>query len=267
MCELPPNGQGAAALIALGLYDGLEPGLHERIEATKLALADAYAHIADAPLPSALLDPAHLAERRSLVRSDRALDPPPSRLPTGGTTYLCAIDGDGTAISLIQSLYDSFGSGVEAPGTGIWLQNRAACFVDEPGHPNFLAAGRRPFHTIIPGMLLERGELLGPFGVMGGVMQAQGHFQVVTRLVDDGDDPQAALDAPRFRVESGRTVVLEPGLEDETDRLRALGHDVRPADAPHVFGVGQVILRVEGADGHFLLGGSDGRGDGFAAGE
>ena len=262
VCELPPNGQGAAAMIALALYDGLEPGLHSQLEATKLALADVYAHVADVPLPGELLDPRHLAGRRSLVDPARALDPTPSVLPRSGTTYLCAVDADGTAISLIQSVYGTFGSGVVAPGTGIVLQNRGAGFVDDPAHPNRLAPGRRPFHTIIPGMLLERGGLLGPFGVMGGAMQPQGHFQVVLRLVDHGDDPQAALDGPRWRVGAGRAVELEPGLWHTEEALAALGHDVHRATVQHSFGVGQVILRI----GDALVGGSDGRGDGFAAG-
>ena len=262
VCELPPNGQGAAALIALGLYDGLDQGLHQQIESMKLALADVYAYVADEPLPSLLLDPGHLAARRALVRPDRASAPTPSTLPKGGTTYLCAVDGEGTAISLIQSVYGSFGSGIVAPGTGVALQNRAGGFVETEGHPNRLAPSRRPFHTIIPGMLLTEGRLLGPFGVMGGPMQPQGHFQVVSHLVDEDLDPQAALDAPRWRVEEGGVVQLEPGLWSEEDALRALGHDVRRAESPHGFGVGQVILR----QGEAWIGGSDGRGDGFAAG-
>ena len=262
VCELPPNGQGAAALIALALYEGLEPGLHSQIESMKLALADVHAYVADEPLPAALLDPVHLAARRALVSPDRASVPVASMLPGRGTTYLAAVDGDGMAVSLIQSLYGSFGSGVVAPGTGVALQNRAAGFVETEGHPNRLAPGRRPFHTIIPGMLLAGGGLLGPFGVMGGPMQPQGHFQVVLHLVDGGADPQAALDAPRWRVEPGGVVELEPGLWREEERLRALGHEVRRADTPHGFGVGQMILR----HGDSWLGGSDGRGDGFAAG-
>lgn len=263
VCELPPNGQGAAALIALGLYAGLEPGLHSQIESMKLALADVRAHLADEPLPELLLDPAHLAARRALVRPDRASAARPSALPRGGTTYLCAVDGEGTAVSLIQSVYGSFGSGVVAPGTGIVLQNRAAGFVEEEGHANRLAPARRPFHTIIPGMLLEDGRLLGPFGVMGGPMQPQGHFQLVHHLVDGELDPQAALDAPRWRVEEGGIVELEPGYwGEEEEALGALGHETRRAEVQHPFGVGQAILRLRGA----LVGGSDGRGDGFAAG-
>ena len=262
VCELPPNSQGAAALIALALYDGLESGLHSQIEAMKLAFAEVHAYVADEPLPSPLLDPDHLAARRALVRADRAIAPALSTLPKGGTTYLCAVDDEGMAISLIQSVYGSFGSGIVAPGTGVALQNRAAGFVDVEGHPNRLAPARRPFHTIIPGLLLDDRGLLGPFGVMGGPMQPQGHFQVVSHLVDGGLDPQAALDAPRWRVEEGGVVHLEPGLWGEEDRLKALGHDVRRAESPHGFGVGQMILRL----GDAWIGGSDGRGDGFAAG-
>ncbi len=262
VCELPPNGQGAAALVALALYDGLEPGLHSQLESMKLALADAAAYVADASLPATLLDPAHLAGRRSLVDPRRAIDPAPSTLPRGGTTYLCAVDADGTAISLIQSVYDTFGSGVVAPGTGVVLQNRAAGFVEDEGHPNRLAPGRRPFHTIIPGMLLEGGRLLGPFGVMGGAMQPQGHVQVVLRLVDHGDDPQAALDAPRWRVGVGRDVHLEPGLWRFEEQLAELGHDVHRATVQHPFGVGQAILRL----GDAWIAGSDARGDGVAVG-
>jgi gamma-glutamyltranspeptidase/glutathione hydrolase len=259
VCELPPNTQGAAALVALGLLDGLEePGLHERIEAVKLGLADANRHVADEPLPPFLLDPAHLAERRALV-GPRAGDAPAS--PPGGTTYLCCVDEDRNAISFIQSLSEDFGSGVLAGDTGVVLQNRAAGFVDEPGHPNELRPGRRPFHTLVPGMLLEDGRLLGPFGVMGGAMQTQGHVQLVHAL-RDGADPQAALDAARFRVVEGRQVALEPGLWDQADELRRLGHEPVLARAPDVFGVGQAILCV----GDALVGGSDGRGDGHAAG-
>jgi gamma-glutamyltranspeptidase/glutathione hydrolase len=259
VCELPPNGQGAAALIALGLLEGLPDTLHSRIEATKLALADAYGHIADASLPEFLLDPEHLAARRALVSAERALAPEPSIAPRGGTTYLCAVDGDRNAISLIQSTYEHWGSGVLAGETGILLQNRAFGFTDGP---NRLEPRKRPFHTIIPGLLLRDGELWGPFGVMGGAMQAQGHVQLVHGLVDLGLDPQRALDAPRFRVEAGRDVRLEPGLAGELDALRLLGHEASVAADEHCFGVGQCVL----VEGDALVGGSDGRGDGAASG-
>ena len=262
VCELPPNGQGAAALIALGLADGLPGTHHSRIEAMKLALADAYGWFADAPFPERLLDPQHLADRRALVREDGVVDPRPSELPRGGTTYLCAVDGERNAISLIQSTYEHFGSGVLAGDTGIVLQNRGAGFVETDGHPNRLEPRKRPFHTIIPGMLLRDGALWGPFGVMGGAMQAQGHLQVATHLVDGGLDPQRALDEPRFRVEEDWSVSLEPGLWVEAPELRALGHEVHLDESEHGFGVGQCIL----VDGESLVGGSDGRGDGYAGG-
>ncbi len=262
VCELPPNGQGAAALLALALYEKLDPGLHAQIEAMKLALSDTYAVVHDGALPRDFFDEERLAGRRAIVRPEAVCDPPPYLLPRGGTTYLCAVDGEGLAVSLIQSIFHRFGSGVVAPATGVVLQNRASGFSHDPEHPNALRPAARPFHTIIPGMLLEGGDLLGPFGVMGGPMQPQGHFQVVSHLVDGGLDPQAALDAPRFRVVEGRTVELEPGLWAHLERLRAFGHDVRRPENQHDFGVGQIILRADGV----LLGGSDPRGDGFAAG-
>ena len=262
VCELPPNGQGAAALIALGLLEELPDTLHARIEATKLALADAYGFVADAPLPAFLLDPEHLAARRALVSADRALDPTPSTPPRGGTTYLCAVDGDRNAVSLIQSLYEHFGSGVLAGETGVVLQNRGACFVETEEHPNRLAPAKRPFHTIIPGLLLRDGALLGPFGVMGGAMQAQGHVQLVHALVDRGLDPQRALDEPRFRVDEGKQVALEAGLWTHAPELRALGHELELVESERGFGVGQCVL----VEGEALVGGSDGRGDGHVSG-
>ena len=263
VCELPPNCQGAAALLALALFDGLDPSLHSQIEAMKLAFADAYAYISDAPLPAHLLDESHLAERRLLISPATAGDPSPSRLPDADTTYLCAVDGDGMAVSLIQSLYMSFGSGVVAPGTGVVLQNRGACFSDLPGHPNALGPGKRPFQTIMPAMLLDEGDLLGPFGVVGGAMQPPAHLQLVCHIVDEGAHPQAALDAPRWRLLDDWTVELEPGLADELAGLRKLGHNVEVGSSPHPFGAGQLILR-SGTGG--LIGGSDGRADGYAAG-
>jgi gamma-glutamyltranspeptidase/glutathione hydrolase len=266
VCELPPNGSGCAALIALGIFDGLERDdplgrLHAQIESMKLGFADARRYVHDGPLPPLLLDPEHLASRRALVSPTAAGDHMPSDVPYSNTTYLCCVDEDRNAISHIQSLYELFGSGVLAGDTGLVLQNRSFGFSPDPSHPNCIAPGKRPFHTIIPGMLLDGGRLLGPFGIMGGPMQPQAHLQFVSRLLD-GADPQSALDAGRFRVEQGRQVALEPGLWGYADGLRALGHEPLLDTSPHPFGVGQAILEIDGA----LVAGSDPRGDGQAAG-
>jgi gamma-glutamyltranspeptidase/glutathione hydrolase len=255
VCELPPNSQGVAALVALGIAEELGGSLHEDVEAAKLALDWAAREVGDAPVELPDLD-----ALRARIRPDAAVD---ARVwPEGGTTFLCAVDGDRNAIALIQSLYEGFGSGVVAGDTGVALHSRGACFCAEEGHPNCLVPGRRPFHTLMPGMLLRDEKLLGPFGVMGGAMQAQAHLQVVRRVVDDGLDPQAALDAARFRATGGRRVLLEPGLAGELDDLRARGHDAEVSAVPHPFGVGQMIL----TEGDALVAGSDGRADGHAAG-
>jgi gamma-glutamyltranspeptidase/glutathione hydrolase len=178
-------------------------------------------------------------------------------MPDGGTVYLCAVDGDRMAVSFIQSLFMHFGSGVVAPGTGVVLNNRAACFAVN----GRVEPGRRPYHTIIPGMLLRDGGLLGPFGVMGGFIQAQAHLQLVAALVDDGCDPQAGLDRPRFRIE-GAEVLLEEGLWEHAAGLNRLGLTPVPSKDSLLFGAGQAILVA----GDALLGGSDARRDGYAAG-
>ena len=228
VCECPPNTQGVAVIEALAAMPE-DADLAARIDAVRHGLAYARTHVGDAR--------------------------------GGDTTYLCVVDGDRTAVSLIQSTYEHFGSGVLAGDTGIVLQNRGACFVEDEGHPNQLAPAKRPFHTIIPGMLLRDGELAGPFGIMGGQMQAQAHVQFVHRITE-GDDPQAALDSARFRVEGERGVMLEPGLEGEADALRARGDDANVDDAPHAFGVGQSVMVL----GESLVAGSDSRADGHAAG-
>jgi gamma-glutamyltranspeptidase / glutathione hydrolase len=255
VCELPPNSQGVTALVALGIAEELDGSLHEDIEAAKLALDWAAREVGDAPVELPDLD-----ALRARIRPDAAVD---ARVwPGDGTTFLCVVDGDRNAIALIQSLYEGFGSGVVAGDTGVALHSRGACFRSEEGHANCLGPGRRPFHTLMPGMLLRDGGLLGPFGVMGAAMQAQGHMQLVRRVVDDGLDPQAALDAARFRATGGRRVLLEPGLAGEVDDLRARGHEAEVSEVPHPFGVGQMIL----TEGDALTAGSDGRADGHAAG-
>jgi gamma-glutamyltranspeptidase/glutathione hydrolase len=248
--ELPPPTQGVAALEGLGLLEGMTADLPGRIDAVRLALADALERVRDGADVSDLLDPAYLARRR--------LEPPPlAGEPPGGTIYLCAVDADRMAVSFIQSLYFGFGSGVVAPGTGVVLQNRGACFAVH----GRVVPGRRPYHTIIPGMLLRDGGLAGPFGVMGGFIQAQAHVQLVSALLDDGLDPQAALDRPRFRVEQD-AVALEEGLWPEAERLEALGYRVSRDSELATFGGGQAIL----LRGDALVGGSDPRKDGYAGG-
>jgi gamma-glutamyltranspeptidase/glutathione hydrolase len=248
--ELPPPTQGVAALEGLGLLEGMPVDLPGKIDAVRLALADAFARVRDGADVSDLLDPDYLARRR--------LDAPLAAAePAGGTVYLCAVDSDRMAVSFIQSLFLGFGSGVVAPGTGIVLQNRGACFSVQ----GEVVPGRRPYHTIIPGMLLRDGRLEGPFGVMGGFIQAQAHVQLVSALLDDGLDPQAALDRPRFRVEGG-IVALEEGLWPEAERLEASGYRVRLDSDLASFGGGQAIL----LEGDALVGGSDPRKDGYAGG-
>ena len=248
--ELPAPTQGVAALEALGLLEGLEPTLSNQIAAARLALEDAQAHVRDGVDVAWLLHRDRLGLRRAAV-------PPSASEVGGGTVYLCVVDGDRMAVSFIQSLYGSFGSGLVAPGTGVVLQNRGGCFAIR----GRVEPGRRPYHTIIPGMLLRDGGLLGPFGVMGGFIQAQAHMQLVSAIVDDGLDPQAALDYPRFRVE-GAAVHLEEGLWSHADELRSNGHEVVCDAETSGFGGGQTILR----HGDALVGGSDPRKDGYAAG-
>ena len=278
--EIPPNGQGVAALAALGIlrhvpgFDGLAvdslPWLHLQVEATKLALADAYRWVADPDhmrevTAADLLDDDYLAGRARLIDPDRAGDPGHGAPRRGGTVYLTTADGDGKMVSLIQSNYRGFGSGVVVPGTGVALQNRGAGFVLDVGHPNRVAGGKRPFHTIIPAFVTAAGAARCSFGVMGGPMQAQGHLQMMLRMVGHGQNPQAAIDAPRWRVVAGRALAVETGFPAATlDGLRALGHDLHPSapDAGFAFGGAQAIWR--GADGY--VAGSDPRKDGQAVG-
>jgi gamma-glutamyltranspeptidase / glutathione hydrolase len=250
VCELPPPTQGIAALEGLGLLALGSAGEAEQVECVRLALADAFSHVRDGADVTGLIDPDFLARRRREA-STSVVE------PRGGTVYLCAVDGDRMAVSLIQSLYDSFGSGIVAPGTGIVLQNRGACF-SVSGH---VEPGRRPYHTIIPGMLLRNGRLVGPFGVVGGFLQAQAHVQVVPRLADPLVDPQWALDKRRFRLE-GDSVLLEGELWESAPEIKALGLRVKAEPDSTVFGGGQAIIVWEDV----LLGGSDSRKDGYAAG-
>lgn len=278
--ELPPNGQGLAALQALNLLECFEPApstsaldWHRRIEAVKVAFADRAAYIADpehATLPiEALLDKGY-ARRRAALIGERAQAGVAAGLASD-TVYLCAADEHGNLVSFIQSLFTGFGSGIGCGDTGIVLQSRGAGFVLDPDHPNCLAPNKRPFHTIIPGLLRSAGRPRMAFGLMGGDVQPQSHLNFVANLVDHGLNPQEAIDRPRFRFQGERNVAIEaPQLRvDEGttlgEALSARGHAViAPGEAmADVFGGGQAIA-IE-ADG-MLVGASDRRKDGCAMG-
>ena len=272
--EIPPNGQGIAALIALNLIEGFDLGERERdeayhlqLECMKLAFADAHRYVADmqhAAVPVAgLLSKEYATQRRKLV-GERAAQPAPGEPERGGTVYLCAADADGMMVSYIQSNYQGFGSGVVVPGTGIALQNRGAGFRLEADHPNVVAPGKRPYHTIIPAFMTEGGRAVGPFGVMGGHFQPQGHVQVVLNQVDFGLNPQAALDAPRWQWLSGLDAELESAAPAAVEEgLRARGHSVRRVAGATSGPKGQIIRRLPGGG---YIAGSEPRADGCAVG-
>jgi len=274
--EIPPNGQGIAALMALGMVANTDladrpqiaaDSWHLQIEAMKLAFADSDSYVADQAhevVPVAeMLAPDYLKVRAGLI-GDRAGDPARGEPKRGGTVYLCAADRDGMMVSFIQSNYMGFGSGVVVPSHGISLQNRGAGFVLDAGHPNVAAPGKRPRHTIIPGFLTRGGQAVGPFGVMGGEMQPQGHLQVVNGLVDHGLNPQAALDAPRWQVDRDWTVRVEAQVPAAVVAgLEQRGHRVKVERSRLSFGRGQIIVR--GADGVYAAG-SEPRADGCAVG-
>lgn len=278
--EIAPNGQGIAALIALGILEMRDfanlsadcpDALHLAIEAIKLGFADAHAHVADPDhmriTVAELLEPARLSALAKRIDLAQAQDFSSGIPRPGGTVYLCAADSRGMMISFIQSNYMGFGSGVVIPGTGIAMQNRGACFNLESGHPNCVGPSKRPYHTIIPGFVTRTtptgDEPAMAFGVMGGFMQPQGHVQVMMRMVDFAQNPQAALDAPRWQWMQKKAVQLEPGFSDATaTELRRRGHEITIAEARSVtFGRGQAIVRMN--DG--WMGASDLRADGLVA--
>lgn len=283
--ECPPNGQGLAALLALNILEhfelaGQDPLGAERwhlmIEAMGLAFADTRWFVADpatnpAPL-EALLSRPYAAQRAALMDAQRAVADVQRGRPTAGTdtVYLSVVDGEGNACSFINSNYHGFGTGIVPKGWGFTLQNRGYGFSLDPAHPNALAPGKRPYHTIIPAMITHANsaELFACYGVMGGYMQPQGHMQVAVSLIDDGLDPQAALDRPRFCIEegdAGLAVSVEEGVPAATQvQLAEMGHSVRQVGGLQraVFGRGQIILREK--DTGVLWGGSDPRADGLA---
>ncbi|MCE8020849.1 gamma-glutamyltransferase family protein [Halomonas sp. MCCC 1A11036] len=269
--EIPPNGSGLIVLQALGILERLgEEGrdpvetLHRRIEATKLGYVDGQRYITEreamGPSVEQLLADDYLKARAGQI-GERALDPQHGNPIRGGTVYLATADGDGNMVSFIQSNYEGFGSGIVVPGTGISLQNRGWSFSLDPEHANALAPGKRTYHTIIPGFITRDGEAVGPFGVMGGFMQPQGHVQVVTAMLDDHLNPQAALDMPRWKWTQGRTVEVEPHFPDHlAQALARRGHHIVKVADSISFGRGQIILRdsVTGV----LCGGTEPRTDG-----
>jgi len=253
VAELPPPTQGVAVLEALAILGDGEAGLADQVRAVALALEDALAHVRDGT------DVAHLLGEQH-VRARRGQPPAAVTEPAGGTVCACVVDRDGMAVSLLQSLYEPFGSGVVAGDTGIVLNNRGACF-DVHGE---VIGGTRPYHTLIPGMLSRDGELVGPFGLMGGFIQAQSHVQFLCSLMEGASgpgDPQAALDRGRFRV-AGGTLSLEQPLWDRAGELADLGFEIHRETARSPFGGGQAILLRNGT----LFGGSDARKDGCALG-
>jgi gamma-glutamyltranspeptidase / glutathione hydrolase len=276
VCEIPPNGQGIAALIALGIlqhFDAKSWGAdstqrwHMQIEAMKLAFADIYAHVADINAmtrvtPDHLLDPAYLKQRAALINPNKAQHFGTGLPPQGGTIYLSTADENGMMVSLIQSNYMGFGSGVVVEG--ISLQNRGYGFSLDPNHQNVVAPNKRPFQTIIPAFSLKDGQPHAAFGVMGGPMQPQGHMQTFMSLVDYGHNPQAVQDAPRWKVDATGAVELESSCPPEVRAsLAAMGHQIIEGNDSYMdFGCGQMIVKTE----HGYAVGADPRKDSVAVG-
>jgi len=280
--EIPPNGQGIAALMALGLveqFDMASLGVdsvqsqHIQIEAMKLAFADLYQYVADPRAmrvtPQDMLSDAYLAARAKQIRLDRASHFEAGRPHAGGTIYLTAADETGMMVSFIQSNYMGFGSGVVVPGTGISLQNRGVGFSLDPKSANVVEGGKRPFHTIIPGFLTRDGKPVMSFGVMGGDMQPQGHLQTIVRMLDYHQQPQAACCAPRWKVNRDFTLDVEAQMAASTvEGLKALGHTLQSVPDPYMdFGAGQFIWRMAEDDPDLgYVAASDSRRDGQAVG-
>ena len=275
--EIPPNGQGIATLVAIAILEQL--GIREySVDSLELASFTDRSNETGAgrcgrlrsrrrrhgSTPAALLERNYIADRAKLIDRSRAQDFGAGAPKSGGTVYVSTADAAGNMVSYIQSNYEGFGSGVVVPGTGISLQNRGLGFSLKPGHPNVVGPRKRPFHTIIPGFAMRNGTPIMSFGVMGGPMQAQGHLQLVLRTQLYRQNPQAASDAPRWRIVRGKLVALEAGFDEKLVRgLVDRGHDIQrdPPEANFAFGGAQLICRMD--DGY--VAGSDHRKDGFAA--
>ncbi|MDZ7834649.1 MAG: gamma-glutamyltransferase family protein [Alkalibacterium sp.] len=254
--EMPPNGQGVVALMALNMLKDLDlkgkddpETVHKQIEAVKLAFSDGQLTITDTSYMkmavSDLLSESYAKERSKLI-SDQAISAVPGIEDSSGTVYLATADRHGNMVSYIQSNYMGFGSGAVVPGYGISLNNRAVCFTLENEHVNALGPGKRPFNTIIPGFLTKGKQAVGPFGVMGGHMQPQAHLQVVQSMIDFKMNPQDALDAPRWQWVKDKKVMVEPTMPMELIReLKNRGHEVSVELEKGHFGRGQIILRTK----------------------
>ena len=271
--EIPPNGHGITALMALNIMKGFQlerretvDSYHKQIEAMKLAFSDARQYVADPRYMKTkvedMLSDAYAEERRKLI-GEKAILPTCGKPFSGGTVYLCTADGEGNMVSFIQSNFRGFGSGIVIPGTGIALNDRGNNFSLDPAMDNCLAPGKKPYHTIIPGFLTRDGKAVGPFGVMGGFMQPQGHLQVMLNTIDFQMNPQAALDAPRWQWIEGKKVEVEAQVAPEiVEGLRARGHEIVVKTDRSTFGRGQIIWRTE--DG-VLAGATEPRTDGTVA--
>jgi gamma-glutamyltranspeptidase/glutathione hydrolase len=274
--EIPPNGQGLMALIGLGILNQLDiaryavdsvESVHLQIEATRIAYANIERHLADIEhmrvKPEDLISDEFLKARAGEINPEKA-NPAPSVLQASpDTVYLTTADDSGLMVSMIQSNYRGFGSGIVVPGTGISMQNRGSGFVLEEGHPNQVGGGKRPYQTIIPGFAMANDQPQMSFGVMGGHMQAQGHMQMMLRVFVHHQNPQAASDAPRWHLREDGKVALEDGFDaDVVAALRDRGHDIILHSPEHVFGGAQLIYRMQ--DGY--CGGSDHRKEGLVAG-
>jgi len=274
VCEIPPNGHGITVLMALNILKGLELSqekecadtYHKILESIKLAFADTKTYVADPRYMKTkvedLLSEEYAARRRALI-SDQALTPEAGDPSCGGTIYLCTADPQGNMVSFIQSNYNTFGSGVAIPGTGISLQNRGANFSLDPASDNFLEGGKKSYHTIIPGFLLKDGDAVGPFGVMGAFMQPQGHVLVAVNTIDYHMNPQECLDAPRMQWVGDKHIQLEREVPAHIGlKLSQMGHEIEVLNSNLTMGRGQIIWRTQNG---LLIGGTESRCDGGIA--
>jgi gamma-glutamyltranspeptidase/glutathione hydrolase len=273
--EIPPNGQGITALVMLGILKNLDissyppdsiESIHIQLEAMKLAFRDSHRYVSDPSTmefaPQKLLNSDYLKERAELINTNKAIDFKHGKPQIGGTVYLTSADSNGMMISYIQSNYMSFGSGIVIPGTGISMQNRGNGFTLEKGHPNQVGPNKRPYHTIIPAFVTKDGAPLMSFGVMGGHFQPIGHVQMMIRIFEYGQNPQAAVDAPRWQVKEGLNISVESGFNQQiTEGLIKLGHKVTKSHYIE-FGGAQIIYKLENG----YVAASDPRKDGQAIG-